>query len=163
MNKLTKVGCSALCGSLAAISSAGAGDLTVTGGVDMTFMSHSKGTTGNPIGVGSNYTFNGSGELDNGWTVGLTIAEANGSAWSAAVINLDMGGLGSLNFNHGDSSNGVQAMDDKMPTAWEETWGTGVGTGVHLINGVGSSTNIQYKTPVVPVLGMTLALSLIHI
>ena len=56
MNKLTKVGCSALCGSLAAISSASAGDLTVTGGVDMTFMSHSKGTTGNPIGVGSNYT-----------------------------------------------------------------------------------------------------------
>ena len=37
MNKLTKVGCSALCGSLAAISAANAGDLTVTGGADLTF------------------------------------------------------------------------------------------------------------------------------
>ena len=34
MNKLTKVGCSALCGSLAAISAANAGDLSVTGGAD---------------------------------------------------------------------------------------------------------------------------------
>ena len=31
MNKLTKLGVSALCGSLAAISAANAGDLTVTG------------------------------------------------------------------------------------------------------------------------------------
>ena len=38
MNKLTKVGCSALCGSLAAISAANAGDLTVTGGADLTWV-----------------------------------------------------------------------------------------------------------------------------
>ena len=53
MNKLTKVGCSALCGSLAAISAANAGELTVTGGADMTFSSVSNQTTGNPIGIGS--------------------------------------------------------------------------------------------------------------
>ena len=35
MNKLTKIGASALCGSLAAVSAASAGDMTVTGGVDM--------------------------------------------------------------------------------------------------------------------------------
>ena len=74
MNKLTKVGCSALCGSLAAISAAQAGDITVTGGADMTWISKSNDTTGNPIGIGSNLTFKGSGELDNGWTVDLTIA-----------------------------------------------------------------------------------------
>ena len=39
MNKITKYGVSALCGSLAAISAAKAGDLTVTGGVNMTWMS----------------------------------------------------------------------------------------------------------------------------
>jgi hypothetical protein len=39
MNKLTKVGLSALCGSLASISAANAGELSVTGGVDMTWMS----------------------------------------------------------------------------------------------------------------------------
>jgi len=46
MNKLTKVGCSALCGSLAAISAANAGDMTVTGGVDMTWISLGDATTG---------------------------------------------------------------------------------------------------------------------
>ena len=42
MNKLTKVGFSALCGSLATISSANAGDMTVTGGVDMSWISLEK-------------------------------------------------------------------------------------------------------------------------
>ena len=39
MNKLTKVGCSALCGSLAAISAANAGDLSVTGSAHLTYVS----------------------------------------------------------------------------------------------------------------------------
>ena len=94
MNKLTKVGCSALCGSLAAMVSANAGTLTVTGGADMTWMSKGNtSTTGNPIGIGSNMTFNGGGELDNGWTFDLDIALANGGAYSSTVINLDMGGF----------------------------------------------------------------------
>ena len=49
MNKLTKIGASALCGSLAAISAANAGDLTVTGGVDMSWISLDDEVTGNPI------------------------------------------------------------------------------------------------------------------
>ena len=35
MNKLTKIGASALCGSLAGVSVANAGDLTVSGGADL--------------------------------------------------------------------------------------------------------------------------------
>ena len=49
MNKLTKIGASALCGSLAAISAANAGDLTVTGGIDLTYMSQEDQTTGNLV------------------------------------------------------------------------------------------------------------------
>jgi len=156
MNKLTKVGCSALCGSLAAISSAHAGDLTVTGGVDMTWISKSEDVTGNPIGIGSNLTFSGSGELDNGWTVDLTIANTNASAFSAAKVDLGMGGFGTLQVNQGDG-NGLGAYDDKMPTAWEEAWGGGLNPGVILVGGVGSSQNIQYKTPTI--LGTTLTLA----
>ena len=81
MNKLTKVGCSALCGSLAAISAANAGDLTVTGGADLTWISMDDEATGNPIGIGSNLTFKGSGELDNGWTFDLTVAMLNQDAY----------------------------------------------------------------------------------
>jgi len=154
MNKLTKVGCSALCGSLAAVSAANAGDLTVTGGADLTWVSQGGVATGNPLGMGSNFGLKGSGELDNGWTFDLTIAHTNGGAYSSAVIDLGMGGLGKINFNSGDSGNGLQAIDDKMPTAWEEPWGAGMSTGIRLVNGVGPSANIQYTTPTI--LGITL-------
>ena len=80
MNKLTKLGVSALCGSLAAISAANAGDMTVTGGVDMSWISKDDDTTGNPIGMGSNLTFSGSGEMDNGWNVALSVAMTNNDA-----------------------------------------------------------------------------------
>jgi len=148
MNKLTKVGCSALCGSLAAISAANAGDLTVTGGADMTWVSLSKSVTGNPIGMGSNWSLKGSGELDNGWTFDLTIANTNANAYSSTALAVTMGGLGKLNINSGDSGNGVQKYDDVMPTAWEEAHGAGLSTGVRgLAKGLGASSNIQYTTP----------------
>jgi len=155
MNKLTKVGCSALCGSLAAISAANAGEMTVTGGVDMSWMSFDDTVTGNPIGMGSNLTFSGSGELDNGWTFGVTVANLNGSAYSSTAVNIDMLGLGKLNINQGDSGNGIDAYDDKMPTAWEESWGAGLSTGIQMVSGVGPSMNVQYTTPTL--LGITIA------
>jgi outer membrane protein OmpU len=162
MNKLTKVGCSALCGSLAAISAANAGELTITGGVDMSWVSKdvNDSTTGNPIGMGSNLTFTGSGELDNGWTFGLTVAHLNKAQYSSAAVNIDMLGLGKLNFNQGDSGNGIDAYDDKMPTAWEEPWGAGLGTGVQLVSGIGPNMNIQYTTP--KILGFTIATAVAH-
>ena len=156
MNKLTKVGCSALCGSLAAISAASAGEMTVTGGADMTWLSHGAGnTTGNPLGIGSNFNIKGSGELDNGWTFDVTTAFTNVGAYSAANITLDLGGLGKLNFNQGNSGNGIAAYDDKMPTAWEEAWGAGQSTGVRLALGSGASQNVMYTLPTV--LGTTIA------
>ena len=154
MNKLTKVGCSALCGSLAAISAANAGDLTVTGGVDMSWISKDGDVTGNPMGIGSNLTFKGSGELDNGWKFDLTVANANGNAYSSSNVNIDMGGLGQINIDQGDSGNGIAAMDDKMPTAWEEAWGNGLSTGVKTVVGAGSAMNIMYTPPTV--LGTTM-------
>jgi outer membrane protein OmpU len=161
MNKLTKVGLSALCGSLAAFSSANAGDMTVTGGVDMSWVSLGGGTghTGNPLGIGSNLTFKGSGELDNGWTFDYTVAMLNADAYSSAALNLDMGGLGKLNVNQGDSGNGIDAFDDKMPTAWEEPWGAGLGTGVALVSGAGPENNLQYTFPTVG--GVTLVTAVV--
>jgi hypothetical protein len=148
MNKLTKVGCSALCGSLAAISAANAGDLTVTGGADLTWVSLTKDVTGNPIGMGSNFSMKGSGELDNGWTFDLTIAHTNGGAYSSTALAVGMGGFGKLNINSGDSGNGIQKYDDVLPTAWEEAHGAGMSTGVRgIVSGLGASSNIQYTTP----------------
>jgi outer membrane protein OmpU len=160
MNKLTKVGCSALCGSLAAISSANAGDLAVTGSAEMTWMSVSESTTGNPIGMASAVTFTGSGELDNGWTYALSIAEGDASAYSSSNIDIGMGGLGSINFDQGDSGNGIAAYDNVMPTAWEEAHGAGVSGGVKTVLGSGASNNVMYTTPTV--WGTSMAITYAH-
>ena len=157
MNKLTKVGCSALCGSLAAISAANAGDLTVTGGAHVTYMSHEGSTTGNPIGMASAVSFSGTGELDNGWTYGFYIDETDTVAYSAARVNITMGGLGTIEFDGGNSGNGIAAYDNVMPTAWEEPHGAGLSGGVKTVLGVGSSDNVQYTSPTLG--GTTIALT----
>ena len=160
MNKLTKVGCSALCESLAAFSAAHAGDLAVTGGADMTYMSQGGAVTGNPFGMASAVTFTGSGELDNGWTFDFVVAEGDAVAFSAARVAITMGGLGTLEFDGGNSGNGIAAYDNVLPTAWEEAHGAGLSGGVKTVLGVGSSNNVQWALP--KFLGTEIALTYAH-
>ena len=150
MNKLTKLGVSALCGSLAAISSANAGDLSVTGGVDMSWISLDDEVTGNPIGIGSNLTFSGSGELDNGWTVDLSVAHTNANAYSNTNVTVGVPGLGDFRISQGVSGSGIDRMDDLTPNVWEEAWGTGLGTGIQLVSGVSGGANIEWTPEMTP-------------
>ena len=145
MNKLTKIGASALCGSLAAISAANAGDLTVTGGADMTWMSKSNDTTGNPFGVGSNFGFSGSGELDNGWSVALSIAHTNAGVYSNTSVTVGVPGIGDIKLNQGGSGTGIQRMDDMSPTVWEEADGAGLAIGATKIAGTSAGATIQVE------------------
>jgi outer membrane protein OmpU len=143
MNKLAKIGASALCGSLAAIS-AQAGEMSVTGGATATFAKGDQTTNGNPIGMNSGLTFTGSGELDNGTTFTLTITHADKAAYSSGNIVMTVPGLGSIGIDQGAGGQGLDRIDDKMPTAWEETNGTSVGTGLQTVTGVGGATNIEW-------------------
>jgi len=149
MNKITKIGASALCGSLAAISAANAGDLSVTGGVDMSWTSLPKANSGNPIGIGSNLTFSGSGELDNGWSVALSVANANLNAYSNTNVTVGIPGLGDIRIDQGVSATGIDRMDDNTPNVWEEAYGTGLSTGIDTVSGVSGGTNIEW-TPNTP-------------
>ena len=142
MNKLNKIGVSALCGSLAAISAANAGDLSVSGGADMTWVSQEKAVVGNPVGIGSNMTFSGSGELENGWTVDLSIAHANGAAYSNTNVVIGLPGMGDVRIDQGVSGTGIQRMDDITPTVWEEADG-GITAGINKIMGVSAGANIE--------------------
>ena len=146
MNKLTKVGLSALCGSLAAIS-ANAGTLDVTGGATATYSSIGNKDTGNPIGMNSGITLKGSGELDNGTTFTLTLTQADQVAYSAGSISIVTPSLGTFAISSRSGGQGIGGHDDKMPTAWEETWGTSLGTGIDLPKGVSSSMNIGWTSP----------------
>ena len=150
MNKLNKIGVSALCGSLAAISAANAGDLTVTGGADMTWMSLSDQTTGNPIGIGSNFGFSGSGELDNGWSVDLSIAHTNVGGYSNASVTIGVPGVGDILVNQGGSGTGIQRMDDITPTVWEEADGAGLSATINKISGTSAGATIEVKPSALP-------------
>jgi outer membrane protein OmpU len=143
MNKLTKIGVSALCGSLAAVSAANAGEMTVTGGATMTYTQLGYGETGNPLGMATGLTFTGSGELDNGNKVTLTIAHDDKNTFSAAAVNYEVAGLGTFSFDQGGGT-GLDRIDDMMPTAWEETTGTGVGGGLATVSGAGGMTDIEW-------------------
>lgn len=143
MNKLTKYGVSALCGSLAAVSAANAGDLTATGGVDMSWLSLDDEATGNPIGIGSNVSFAGSGELDNGWGVKLAIDATNALAYSSANVTVTVPGLGSVKVSQGLSGTGIDLMDDNTPSAWEEAYGAGLGTGINTVAGGSGGAGIE--------------------
>ena len=142
MNKLRKIGLSALCGSLAAVT-ANAGELSVSGGATVTYSSNSKETTGNPIGMASAVGFKGSGELDGGQTVDLAIDNNDKSAFSVASMSLGTNSIGTFKVSLATGGVGLDSYDDKMPSAWEETWGTSLGTSVNLISGVGGSPGLK--------------------
>jgi hypothetical protein len=146
-NKLTKLGVSALCGSLAAVVSAQAGEMTVSGSTTATWLKGSQSTNGNPIGINTGLTFAGSGELDGGQTFSYGVTHADKAAYSVGSIALTTNSLGTFTVGHATGGLGIGGYDDKMPTAWEETWGTGITTSVNLQKGVGSSSTVQWATP----------------
>jgi len=90
-------------------------------------------------------TFTGTGELDNGTAFTLSIAHTNQAAYSSGNVTLDMPTLGSLIITQGGSGTGIDRIDDMMPTAWEETWGTAVGTGMRTVGGVSGAAGLEWS------------------
>ena len=146
MKKITKLGLSALCGSLAVASAANAGDISVTGSAEITYVTVDGNTTGHPFGMKSNLGFAGSGELDGGQKVALTITNTDKSAFSAASIALTTNNIGTFAISNGTGAD-LGDYDDKAPTAWEEAWDGGQGATTDKISGVASSTNVNWTSP----------------
>ena len=142
MNKLTKIGVSALCGSLASVA-ANAGSMEVLGGATATWSSNEGTDTGNPIGMNSGLTFKGTGELDSGVGITLTVAHNDKNAYSTSAIAADVPGLGVFTFDQGGGT-GLDRIDDMMPTAWEESYDTGTGANLRSVAGAGGSTDIEW-------------------
>jgi len=143
MNKLTKIGVSALCGSLASVA-ANAGSMEVLGGATATWSSNEGTVTGNPIGMNTGLTFKGSGELDNGTTFTLTVTGADQMGYTSGSIAMVTPGMGTITIGHSVGGIGVDRYDDMMPTAWEETNGTSLSTGLQTVAGVGTTQAIEW-------------------
>jgi hypothetical protein len=76
--------------------------------------------------------------------------------YSSGSINMDVPGIGGLKIVHKAGGSGLDRLDDKMPTAWEETNGTSLGTGLQTVAGVGTQINVEWAiTPDMLPDGMT--------
>ena len=136
MNNFKKIGVSALAGSLVAFA-ANAGELSVTGGANLTYtnedvpIASGANNDGNPFGSASDVSFNGSGDV-NGMTVSFFAQlDAGGAGYASNSFSVDMGDMGKIKFDQGVGGNGIESIDDKSPTAWEESWdGIAAGDGM---------------------------------
>jgi hypothetical protein len=77
----------------------------------------------------------------------LTLTNADQAAYSAGNIQLVTPGLGTIQIDQGAGGTGIDRYDDMMPTAWEETTGTSLGTGLQTAGGIGSNANIDWTLP----------------
>jgi hypothetical protein len=139
-----------LCGSLAAAASANAGSLSAAGGIDMTWITMDDENSGNPIGIGSNYTLSGDGELDNGWAVGIDILMKNKGNYSVTNVDVTIPAVGDIHLSGGVSGTGIDRMDDKTPNVWEEAYASGLSTGIQTVYGGSAGTGIEYTPNMLP-------------
>lgn len=117
---IKKIGLTALAGSMVGLSAV-AGELTVTGSMNITHSSFSGSVDATDVasGIGiENAVFaTGSTELDNGYVVSLTQGINNSTS---TYLSVDMGDLGSLSYVQTDAGGGLEALDDMTPSAYEE-------------------------------------------
>ena len=148
MDNLKKIGITALAGTLASVSAAQAGSMAVTGTAELSYVQKdSTEMTGNPIGMGKDITFNGSGELDNGWTVSVMHDLTDAAAWASSNLTIGMGSLGTLVVDQGSGSDYGSALDNVVPQAFEEA-DAGMDTGMKLSgSAISPAGSITYKFP----------------
>jgi len=112
---------------LFAVSTAHAGEMTVTGSMQATYQSEPDKTTGNPLGMDREITFAGSTELDNG--MNMSVMQDFGDDGSFADGKITFGNVGGLvDIYVGTDGSELDAIDDITPSAFEEANGGGSGT-----------------------------------
>jgi len=163
MNNFKKIGLTALAGSLVA-TSVFAGELTATGAASIG-VSNITGTgdlsVGNDWSMGNSVTLKGSGELDNGLTVTMSMeldagAENLGGPFDSQSIKLESDALGTLTFaGHGGSS----AQSKMDTTAAGDIWNQTLGI-VAVKAAAAGNDSLYYKLPeVMDGLDLTASLS----
>ena len=164
MNNLKKIGLSALAGSLVAVS-ASASEVTVTGDTIITWKSAegneagAAASNGKGTGVDTDLAVNASGELDNGFTVDFFMALDTNSAVtnSSSFVTVGMGDLGKLRVNNNTGS-GANAIDDVLPTAWEEVWDATTHTAKgHTFGANTAAGSLTYYTPSIDLMGASIS------
>ena len=157
MNKLTKIGASALAGSLMALS-ANALEVSLSGGASVGIY-QSNQTKGSGYFMNDSINFTVSGETEGGLTITSKLELDGGYAQSASNPYDDSSisianEMGTLTFAKHGGSSVMSGWDDKVPTAYEEPWAlvahptsTAAGSAVQLINGIAGNNLWRYDSP----------------
>ena len=158
MNKLTKIGLTALAGSLISVS-AHAGSLSASGSASLSFADSDVDNTqagtaeGNQWSMGDSITMTGSGDMDNGMSISVSFEVDNddvggGNVYDSHSMTLDTNGMGTITFaGHGGDS-AMSAIDDKTPNAYEESWdGVAEADEETLVGGTSGDNIFTYKSP----------------
>jgi outer membrane protein OmpU len=146
MNKLTKVGLTALATSLVSTASF-AGELSVSGSAALTYTGLDSASGSNPWAMADSVKFNGGGDLDNGMTVSVyyEIDRGYSDAYDDYNLKLGMGDMGTLSFSGASSSgSGVDSAKDIIPNAYTPVYELANEVGGAVDNGLlDSSANTQ--------------------
>ena len=143
MNKLTKVGLTALATTL--VSSASfAGEMSVSGSASLSYTGLNTNSDVNPFAMGDSIKFNGGGDLDNGMTVSVYY-ELDGGTYDDYNLKLGMGDAGTLSFSGASSSgSGVDKLKDIVPNAYTPVYEATDATDSGLIDASGNNQSGQW-------------------
>ena len=161
MNKLKNIGISALAGTLVSLSAAQAGGVSVSGAMELsyTMLDHDE-VTGNPLGMKKNISFGAGGDLSDGggvtWSTNIGMTDAFGLSSASMAIN--MGGIATLTYDSGGGGTGANAVDNIVPTAWEEV-DYGFATGISDVGAVSATKGVVTLGIKAPVAGTGFSLS----
>ncbi len=145
MNKLKKVGLTALAGSMVA-TAATAADVTVGASWSL---SYTGGDSDEQHGVtswtmGDSVTFTTTGELDNGWTA-TAYYELDDDTMDDQKLTLDMGEMGTIGFADGTAHGyGIDNVKNFVPSADSPIYSVGL-TMVAYVGGAGTTGNLAYQ------------------
>ena len=147
MDKLRKVGLSALAGSMAMFSASA--DVSLTGSGEFTY-TNAGGTTdntGNPFGLSHTISVTGTGEMDNGWSYSVFTGFAGQDlATDSNSLSITMGDMGTFSFDQGVGIAGITTLKNEVPTAYEEA-GHGVSGSSNSLDGAGNTSALGYASP----------------
>jgi len=128
---------------LFAVSTAHAGEMTVTGSMVATYQSEVDRTTGNPLGMDREIKFAGSTETDSG--IAVSVMQDFGDDGAFGDSKITFAGVGGIvDLYVGSDGSELDAIDDITPTAYEEANGAGSGT-YQDVGGLAGETGIGFK------------------
>ncbi|MDC3179857.1 porin [Candidatus Pelagibacter sp.] len=143
MNKLTKVGLTALATTLVTSASV-AGELSVSGSAALSYTGLSSNADTNPWAMGDSVKFNGGGDLDNGMTVSVYY-ELDGGTFDDYNLKVGMGDSGTISFSGNSSSgSGVDKLKDIVPNAYTPVYESTDATDSGLIDASGNNQAGQW-------------------